>query len=118
MIKSIIRKLTQKRKSFNILGIETSCDDTSVAIINSEKQILNIVTESQYAIHEPYGGIKPCVAAFHHSSNLPSCVKKCFDDIDFGMDDIDLISATRGPGLSSSLYVGFNSAKVLAAANK
>lgn len=98
-----------------ILGIETSCDETSVSVIEvNEDQIAvktNIVS-SQIKKHAPFGGVVPSLAAREHIKNLPYVSKKALDG--FNMDQIDLIAVTSGPGLISSLLVGTTFAKTLA----
>ncbi len=98
-----------------VLGIETSCDETSISVIEvSEDQIVvktNIVS-SQIKKHAPFGGVVPSLAAREHIKNLPYVLKEALGDLD--MEKIDLIAVTSGPGLISSLLVGTTFAKTLA----
>ena len=76
------------------------------------------MTESQYDIHEPNGGIRPDLALNAHRDVLPKLIKKSLDESKLKSTEIDIIAATRGPGLTSSLYVGYNAGKILAATLK
>jgi len=103
----------------NILGIETSCDDTGIAIIEADAktcQILSNVVSSQTKIHAPYGGVVPNLAARAHLENIEPCLKKALEQA--SQPKIDLIAVTIGPGLIPSLLVGVNFAKALAYALK
>jgi len=98
-----------------ILGIETSCDETSVSLIEVRKnklQIISNVVSSQISKHAPFGGVVPSLAAREHVANLSSVTKTAMGN--FKIEDIDLISVTAGPGLISSLLVGTAFAKALA----
>ena len=98
-----------------ILGIETSCDESAVALIDScHKKILIQRLHSQVKEHEKYGGIVPEVAARSHLHYLPRLTQTAFKDINFSVNDIDAIGVTAGPGLSGGLLVGSAFAKGLA----
>jgi len=103
-----------------ILGIETSCDDTGIAIIRvSGKQkpvfeILSNVVSSQIKTHAPFGGVVPNLAAREHLRNIEPCLKTALKEAGLKMKDIDLIAVTYGPGLIPSLLIGVNFAKALA----
>jgi len=102
-----------------ILGIETSCDDTGVAIVQTpdKKQgsfkILSNILSSQVKVHQKYGGIVPFLAAREHLKNIEPCLKRAFKRAKARPKDIDLIAVTIGPGLIPSLLVGVNFAKAL-----
>ncbi|ONN27414.1 protein kinase [Thermosipho affectus] len=96
-----------------VLGIETSCDETSVAILKDGKILSNIVS-SQVEIHKKFGGVVPEVAARHHLSNLPIIFKTAIKKANISLKDIDLIAVTQGPGLIGALLVGISFAKGLA----
>ncbi|KAF9902815.1 hypothetical protein EC991_004512 [Linnemannia zychae] len=101
------------------LGIETSCDDTCAAIVTSDRQILSEVLRTQHHLHEPMGGIVPKLAHHAHMRNLPSVVQEAIQSAGLGergIQAIDVIAVTRGPGLAHCLGVGLNAAKTLAAA--
>ena len=100
-----------------ILGIETSCDDTSIAILKAEQdqfEVLSNVVSSQVQIHNTYGGVVPLLAAREHEKNLPPVLDQALHATSYTMRDIDLIAVTSGPGLIMSLVRGVNFAKELA----
>jgi len=100
-----------------ILGIETSCDDTGVAILKIENwklEILSNLVSSQIKIHKKYGGVFPTLAKREHKKNLPIVFKKALKESKIKENQIDLISTTIGPGLEPCLWVGVNFAKNLA----
>jgi N6-L-threonylcarbamoyladenine synthase len=99
---------------FLTLGIETSCDETSVAVIDGEGRILANVIASQAAAHALYGGIVPEVAARAHLTNLPVTFEKALADAATTLESIDLIAATAGPGLIGALLVGLSAGQALA----
>ncbi|KAG0253679.1 hypothetical protein BG011_006229 [Mortierella polycephala] len=117
---STITKPAQKRtRPLIALGIETSCDDTCAAIVTSDRQILSEVLRTQHHLHEPMGGIVPKLAHHAHMRNLPEVVKEAIQKAGLGergIQEIDIIAVTRGPGLAHCLGVGLNAAKTLAAA--
>lgn len=103
--------------SMKILGIETSCDETSVAVLevkNNKVSVLSNVVSSQVKIHSPFGGVVPSLAAREHEKNLEPVFKKALSKAGIEMTDIDLIAATVGPGLEIALWKGVNFAKNLA----
>lgn len=107
-------------KSLTILGIETSCDDTSCSLItltqDGKPKVLSHITAHQYKIHEPMGGIVPNLALKQHIKNLPRVIKKALEVGGKKVWELDAIAVTRGPGLPSSLSVGLNAGKNIAAA--
>ena len=92
-----------------ILGIETSCDETGVALCNDFK-ILSSFTKTQ-SIHQQYGGVVPEIASREHEKYLPSITKKVLEDANKSFKDIDAIAVTNGPGLMGSLLSGISFAK-------
>jgi len=98
----------------NILGIETSCDETSAAVVKDGREVLSNVVFSQVQLHEPYGGVVPEIASRAHVESLPGIIDKAVRDSSAGWDGIDGIAFTYGPGLASSLLVGISAAKALA----
>ncbi|XP_034250090.1 probable tRNA N6-adenosine threonylcarbamoyltransferase, mitochondrial isoform X2 [Thrips palmi] len=88
---------SSKRSSFRILGIETSCDDTGVAIVNSERQLLGDAIHNQNQIHLENGGILPPVAGFHHRANMEPVANQAFTAAGLTMSDIDAVAATIKP---------------------
>lgn len=95
-----------------ILGIESSCDETSAAVVDVDEKnikILSNVVSSQIKSHQPYGGVVPEVAARRHCDLIFPVIKKALDSV----DDVELIAVTRGPGLMTSLLVGITTAEAL-----
>jgi N6-L-threonylcarbamoyladenine synthase len=101
-----------------ILGIESSCDDTGVAIVSSNKRILSNIVVSQLKEHAPYLGVVPEVAARSHMRNLEAAVKKALLEAQMSLQDLDAIAVTAGPGLIGGVIVGTMFAKGLASAAK
>ncbi len=100
-----------------ILGIETSCDDTSVAVLDAHEGVFQVrsnVVSSQIQVHNPYGGVVPVLAAREHEKNLPLVLPESLKKAGVTMEQIDLIAVTSGPGLIMSLVRGVNFAKDLA----
>lgn len=97
-----------------VLAIETSCDETAVAIVTSEKKILANVIWSQIDLHAKYGGVVPEIAARSHIAELEKLVQQALAESKLTWKDIDLIAATSGPGLIGGLVVGLMLAKGLA----
>lgn len=96
------------------LGIETSCDDTSIGIVDDKGNIISNLTSSQLDIHQEFGGIVPELAARSHSYVINGLIKKSLADSSLNFSDIDIISATAGPGLIGGVIVGLMSAKSIA----
>jgi len=97
-----------------ILGIETSCDETSAAIVKNGRDVLSCTVHSQIAQHRPYGGVVPEIASRAHVEALPHVLQTTLDQAGITWNRIDAIAATNGPGLASSLLIGFSAAKALA----
>lgn len=95
-----------------LLAIETSCDDTSVAVLQGHR-VLSNVTYSQ-AIHEKYGGVVPELASREHDLKISLCLQEALQQANTKISDLDAIAVTQGPGLMGSLLVGLNFAKGLA----
>ena len=98
----------------NILGIDTSCDDTSAAVVEDGRRVLSCVVNSQVKLHHPYGGVVPELASREHLRNLVPVVEEALLKADVALKDIDAIAVTIGPGLIGSLLVGLYYAKALA----
>ena len=99
-----------------ILGIESSCDDTSVAIVNNNKKIFSNERVSQNDIHQIYKGVVPELAARNHVSQIDKITEKALLKANLTLDDIDGVAATAGPGLIGGLLVGLSFAKTIAQA--
>jgi len=95
-----------------ILSIETSCDDTSVAILKNDKVLSNIVSSQR--IHEIYGGVVPELASREHDRLIVPVISKAIEESNVSLNEINAIAYTRGPGLLGSLLVGTSFAKSLA----
>jgi len=100
--------------SFLTLGIETSCDETSVAILRGEHDVLINSVYSQVDLHAKYGGVVPEVASRNHVLKLPYLVQEAMQSLGMQLKDMSLIAATYGPGLVGPLLVGLTHGKGLA----
>jgi len=98
----------------NIMGIETSCDETSVAVVKQPCEVISNVVFSQIALHSPYGGVVPEIACRSHVEVLPGVIDNALEQAEMEWGDIGAIAVTYGPGLASSLLVGLAAAKGLA----
>jgi N6-L-threonylcarbamoyladenine synthase len=102
-----------------VLGIETSCDETAVALVETNPwstDILAQVISSQIELHRPFGGVVPEMATREHLRNLPLLVPQVMKEVNLSLDAIDAVAATEGPGLASSLLIGHSYARALAVA--
>jgi N6-L-threonylcarbamoyladenine synthase len=99
-----------------VLGIETSCDETAAAVVDSDRRILADKVRSQLADHAPYGGIVPEIAARAHIDALDGLIAAALAEAGVGFGDLDGIAATGGPGLIGGVIVGVMTAKGIAAA--
>ncbi len=97
-----------------ILGIDTSCDDTSAAVFDEERGVLSSVVHSQIAVHSTYGGVVPELASREHVRSIVPAVKRALSQAGVGLDELQGIAVTVGPGLIGSLLVGLNFAKAVA----
>lgn len=97
-----------------ILGIETSCDETAVAVVRNGREILSNVVASQIESHKRFGGVVPEVASRHHVEQITIVIEEAIKQAGIGVDQIDAIAVTEGPGLVGALLVGVNAAKALA----
>lgn len=95
------------------LGLESSCDETAVALVDDEFRVLANVVFSQIVSHQPFGGVVPEIASRCHVEALPEVIRQAFADADRSWEDIGQIAVTRGPGLASSLLVGLHAARAL-----
>ncbi len=102
----------------NILGIETSCDETAAAVVQDGRKTLSSEIFSQIDIHKLYGGVVPEIASRNHTKKLPLIVKAAIENAKLTMDDIDAVAVTAGPGLVGALLTGVAFAKGLAYANQ
>lgn len=100
-----------------VLAVETSCDETAVAIVNN-RNILSNVVASQIAVHRPFGGVVPEVASRQHLEMINPCLAEAFQAAGLRWSDIDAVAATVAPGLVGALLVGMTAAKTLAIAHQ
>ncbi|GAA3899220.1 tRNA (adenosine(37)-N6)-threonylcarbamoyltransferase complex transferase subunit TsaD [Sphingomonas limnosediminicola] len=99
-----------------ILGLESSCDDSAVALVTSDRQILAQAVVGQNAAHQPYGGVVPEIAARAHVEILPTLIQRVLDDAKVTIRDVDAVAATAGPGLIGGVMVALLAGKGLALA--
>lgn len=104
------------KKDILVLGIETSCDETSAAVVKNGREVLSNVINSQIKIHEEFGGVVPEIASRNHVKNINFVVKEALKQANVTFQDLDLISCTKGPGLVGALLVGVAYAKGLSLA--
>ena len=100
-------------KDIITLGIESSCDETSVAVVKNGREVLSNVINSQIKIHEKFGGVVPEIASRNHIEAISDVTNKALKDANMSFDDIDNIACTYGPGLVGALLVGVSYAKGL-----
>lgn len=96
-----------------ILAIESSCDETAVAIVENGKKVLSNVVFTQIDIHTKYGGVVPEIASRHHIEKITYVIDQAMKEANLTFKDIDKIAVTANPGLVGSLMVGINAAKTL-----
>ena len=101
-------------KDMYILGIESSCDETSASIVKNGVEEIATVISSQIDVHKNYGGVVPEIASRHHVKNITMVLEECLEKANMTMEQIDGIAITYGPGLIGSLLVGLEAAKTLA----
>lgn len=101
-------------KDMYILGIESSCDETSASIVLNGREEIATVISSQIDIHKNYGGVVPEIASRQHVKNITIVLEECLEKANMTMEQIDAIAITYGPGLIGSLLIGLEAAKTLA----
>ena len=101
-------------KDVYILGIESSCDETSVSIVKNGCEEINTTTLTQIDIHKKFGGVVPEIASRSHAECITIVIDECLEKANMTMDDISAVAVTYGPGLAGSLLVGVEAAKTLA----
>ena len=100
-------------KDILTLGIESSCDETSVSVVKNGREVLSNVINTQIDIHTIYGGVVPEIASRNHIANISAVTKEALKEANVTLDDIDVIAVTYGPGLVGALLVGLSYAKAL-----
>lgn len=99
-----------------ILAIESSCDETSVAVVADGRTVLSNIISSQIEIHTLYGGVVPEIASRHHLENINAVTDRALAEAKVSLDDIDAVAVTMGPGLVGALVIGIAHAKAVALA--
>jgi N6-L-threonylcarbamoyladenine synthase len=97
-----------------ILGIESSCDETAAAVVRSGEQLVSNIVASQFATHQPFGGVVPELASREHLRAIVPVVRQALAEADQTYNSVDAIAVTQGPGLAGALLVGISYAKALA----
>lgn len=100
-----------------ILAIETSCDETSAAVIENGETILSNIVASQVKSHQRFGGVVPEIASRHHVEQITLIIEEAMKEAKVTYDDLDAVAVTEGPGLVGALLIGVNSAKAIAFAH-
>ena len=106
-----------KPKDILTMGIESSCDETSVAIVKNGREVLSNIIDTQIPIHEKYGGVVPEIASRNHIEAITRVAHKALQESNVTFKDIDAVTPTYGPGLVGALLVGVSYAKAVAFAN-
>ena len=107
-----------KTKNIKILAIESSCDETSVSVVENGNRVLSNIISTQIDIHKEYGGVVPEIASRHHIENILPVFEEAIEKAGCSIENIDYIAVTNTPGLVGSLLVGLMFAKALSYANK
>ena len=103
-----------KDGKFLTMAIESSCDETAIAVVADGRTVLSNVISSQIDIFKNYGGVVPEIASRHHLENINHVMRQALDEAGTTLDEIDLIGVTCGPGLIGALLVGVATAKAVA----
>ena len=103
-----------QKKDIIVLGIESSCDETSVAIVKNGREVLSNIIDTQIKIHEQYGGVVPEIASRNHIEAISRVAKTALKEANMKFEDVDVIAPTYGPGLVGALLVGVSYARGLA----
>lgn len=106
---------TEKRNL--ILAFESSCDETSVAVIEDGHRILSNIVATQIKSHQRFGGVVPEVASRHHIEEITLCIEDALAEAQVGYDDLTAVAVTYGPGLVGALLIGVTAAKTVAFAH-
>ena len=107
-----------KNGTFITMGIESSCDETSVALLEGGREVMSNVIASQIKVHQVFGGVVPEIASRHHLDNINMVISQALDEANVSFGEVDLIGVTHGPGLVGALLIGLATAKALAYALK
>ena len=107
-----------KNKDVVVLAIESSCDETAVAIVKNGREVLANVISTQIDIHKKFGGVVPEIASRNHIDNITYVIEEALEKAELTLEEIDVIACTYGPGLVGALLVGMSTAKAMAYALK
>lgn len=107
-----------EKKNIVILAIETSCDETSVAVVKNGSEIISHVVHSQIVSHKRFGGVVPEIASRHHVEMITYVIEEALQKSGYTWTEIDAIAVTQGPGLVGALLIGIHAAKALAFAHQ
>ena len=110
----LMEKILMDKKDIYVLGIESSCDETSFSIVKNGVEEIATVVSSQIDIHKDYGGVVPEIASRAHVTNITFVIEELMEKSKMTMDDIDMVAVANGPGLIGSLLVGLEAAKTIA----
>ncbi|WP_334331640.1 tRNA (adenosine(37)-N6)-threonylcarbamoyltransferase complex transferase subunit TsaD [Companilactobacillus sp. HBUAS59544] len=105
------------KKDTLIMSFESSCDETSVAVIKNGNEILSNIIATQIRSHQRFGGVVPEVASRHHVEEITHCINLALEEAKVGYQDLDAVAVTFGPGLVGSLLIGIMAAKTVAFAH-
>lgn len=103
-----------KNGQFITLGIESSCDETSAAVVGGGRDVLSNIISSQIKVHQVFGGVVPEIASRHHLDNINTVIDEALHEAEIELKDVDLIGVTYGPGLVGALLIGLATAKAMA----
>lgn len=109
---------SNSKPSIKIVGIETSCDETSVSVVENGRTILSNIVSSQMDVHKRFGGVVPEVASRRHVENITRVLEEALQEAKVTLKDIDAIAVTKGPGLVGALLIGVAAAKALSFAHQ
>lgn len=101
------------KKDIFVMGIETSCDETSVSIVKNGREILSNIVSSQIESHKRFGGVVPEIASRHHVEQITIVLQEAMKEAGVSYDDLDAVAVTEGPGLVGALLIGVNAAKAI-----
>lgn len=105
------------KKDLYVMGVETSCDETAVAIIKNGREIVSNIVASQIESHKRFGGVVPEIASRHHVEQITIVFEEAMEQAKLSFADLDAIAVTSGPGLVGALLIGVNAAKAVAFAH-
>lgn len=105
--------MNKEQKDVYILGIESSCDETAAAVVKNGREVLSNIISSQIVIHRKFGGVVPEIASRKHIENIMPVIDEALSQACVGMEQIDAVAVTYGPGLVGALLVGLSAAKAL-----